>query len=380
MVLFGQAGIGTLLTGEIVGLPDRADGLISAAMFTSLAIALVVGALVSVVVVFVPGFKLSGLDILLLFVGIGLTELFFMSDQIFVGLLQANFRMMRQFLFSILKLVFIIVAAVWLSNEMAIMVSWVIALLVTLIFGESLMWYYGQSSFHRPDFRLLYKLRRRSAHHYMLDMGIQVPTAIMPYLVAVLLSPTSNAVFTVIWMIVSVASIVPGAMATVLFPVIRAEPEQYRSKMMLSLCGSLLFAVGFGLFIFIYSTEILSLFNPVYAKIGDEYFQYLGFGMIGSVVKFHVCAAARINNYMRQAAWWFYYAAFFEFFCVIVGCQLDGLEGLSIWWSVAMLIEGAVMLIVVNPCGVMSHRVQTRIRLDTGTFAENNPVTKINQL
>jgi O-antigen/teichoic acid export membrane protein len=149
-------------------------------------------------------------------------------------------------------------------------------------------------------------------------------------------------------MVVVVASIIPSALAAVLFPAIQAEPHHYRNRMSLSLGVSLLYALAFGLFIFVFSTDILRVFNPAYAAIGGTDLRVLGFGMIGAVIKFHICAAARINNRMREASVSVFLAGLFELACVAIGVHLGGLEGLAVAWMVATLIEAAVLLLV-NP-------------------------------
>jgi O-antigen/teichoic acid export membrane protein len=174
------------------------------------------------------------------------------------------------------------------------------------------------------------------------------PTILLPFLVTVLLSPRANAVFTMLWMVVVVASIVPSTLATVLFPAIQAEPHHYRNRMTLSLSVSLLYALTFGLFIFLFSTDILRVFNPDYAVIGGTDLRLLGCGMIGAVIKFHICAAARINNRMREASVSVFLAGLFELACVAIGVRLGGLAGLALAWMIATLIEAGVLLLV-NP-------------------------------
>lgn len=353
--LIGECGIGTLLTGEIIQQPKRDHGLVSAAILACLSTSLAVGGISLVLSELVSGtlsmLNPRGLDNVWIFIGFGLTGISLMIDQAFVGMLQSGFRMLRQFLFSALKLSFVALVVIWTSDETAILISWSGSLLVSLILIELIMRRFGQTLIHPPDFKLLYMLKRKAAAHYMLDLGMQASTTIMPYLVAVLLSPASNAAFMVIWMIVSVAAIVPSALATVLFPVIRAEPALYRESMRLSLGLSLLFALVFGVFIYMYSLEIMTLFNPTYAQIGDSHLRFLGFGMIGSVVKFHACTAARVKDRMRQASLWFGLASMFELVCVTVGCRMGGLAGLSMGWVAAMLTEGVVLMLMTKPFG-----------------------------
>jgi O-antigen/teichoic acid export membrane protein len=201
---------------------------------------------------------------------------------------------------------------------------------------------------HRPDFTLLSSMKYKVVHHYRLDLGIMTPATLLPYLVTVVLSPSANAVFTVLWMVLVVASLFPGTLATVLFPAIQAEPHHYRKRMSLSLSISLAYAVAFGVFIFLFSTDILRVFNPTYAMIGGGHLRVLGFGMIGTVIKAHICAAARLNDRMRDASVSVFFAALFEFLCVVIGGHFGGLEGLAWAWMTATLTEAGVLLLV-NP-------------------------------
>jgi O-antigen/teichoic acid export membrane protein len=349
--LIGEGGLGTLLTGEIIQWPGREHGLISAAALVVLSISLAAGVIGLTTTELVSTLKANWIDNLLLLIGCGLTGLSVAVDQAFVGMLQSTFRMLRQFSFSVFKLVLIPVTALLFSDVTALLFIWVVALMISLALPELSLQRSGRSLIRRPDFKLLWTLKRKSTDHYMLDLGTMAPGTIMPYLVAVLLSPSSNAAFMVIWMMVSVALVIPGAMASVLFPAIRSEPHQYRDKMLLSLSASLLYATVFSGFIFLYSKEILTIFNPAYGEIGKEHLRLLGLGMFGAVIKFHVCAAARLTNTMRRAALWFCTVGLFELACVAAGAWAAALEGLVIGWATAMMVEAAAMLLLVNPCG-----------------------------
>src|ERR1051326_6638404 len=347
--LLGDAGIGTLLNGEIATWRSRSVGMVSAALIYGGGTALLAGA----VVIWGLGRFLhpTMVDGVLFVIGCCLTAAAAVCDQSLTWMLRAGTRMVRQFAFSGLRVGLLLLALTWAIDESAsILLSWIVSLFLTLIHGEILMRRFGASLVGRPDFQLLYQLRDKAANHYLLDLGTQAPGMIMPYLVAVLQSPSTNAVFTVIWMIFSVASVVPGAFATLLFPIIRADPKQYRDKMILSLSMSLAFAVGFGILIYLFSTQILTLFNPAYGPIENGQLCLIGFGMLGAVIKFHVCAAARLANEMRRASSWFFVGGLLEIMGTIIGSKMGGLMGVSIGWTMAILFEAGLMLLLANPC------------------------------
>ncbi len=346
--LVGEGGLGTLLTGEIIRRPRHQRGLISAAALTGLVLSVAAGGLGVIILGLTSptsgAISGGGFSQLWLIVGSGLTGLCFVIDQAFVGMLRSSVRMARQLLFALCKLGLLAAVASWLADESAILLSWIAAQAVSLAAVEALARKHGGLLIRSPDFRQLRALKRTVAGHYMLDLGIQAPVVIMPYVVTVLLSPTSNAAFSVMWMVVSLASVVPAAAATVLFPVIRAEPEQYRDKMLLSLALSLVFALACGLVIFVYSSAILRVFNPIYAEIAGMSLRFLGFGLMGLVIKFHICTAARVRNSMRVASLWFCIGGLFELAATTIGSRAGGLEGLVIGWAAGVLIEGLVML------------------------------------
>jgi len=349
--LLGEGGFGTLLTGEIVCHPGRERGLIGAAAIATSTLSFTAGGLLLILLNLAPSMLgnlvPSKLSQLWFIIGCALTGLSMVTDQAFVGMLQSNLRMLRQLLFSVCKLVLIVVVALWSGNEAMILLSWVASQMISFAAIEMLMRKRGGSLIQRPDFSLLRGLMPKVVGHYMLDVSIQAPSTILPYLVAVLLSPAINAAFYALWMVLSVMAVIPAALTTVLFPVIRTRPDQYRQKMLLSLGLSLAFASLVSAFVFTYSTELLRLFNPLYADIGGSHLRFLGFGMIGAVVKVHICAGARLSNNMRRASLWFSLGGLFELASAWVGCRIGGLEGLSIYWAAAIVIEGLIMLLSV---------------------------------
>jgi len=351
--IIGESGLDTLLIGEIVRWPARKDGLVSAAILVGVSISLAVGAaslLLAKVALSSTTVQASIADDLVFLIGCGLTGFSMIIDQAFVGMLRGALRMLRQAFYAISRLCLLVFLSLYVTNSLAILGSWVVSLGASLIFGELLMRAYGLSLFHRPDFDLLWRLRRRALDHYLLDLGNVISPVIMPYLVAVVISPASNAEFTMIWLVVQTAALVPSVLATVLFPVLRSEPAKYRNSMRLSLTASLLFAGVFGAFIFFFSHELLRLFSPEYARIGGDDLRLIGFSLLGSVVKYHVTAAFRLSNRMRQLSFWACLAGLIELTAVFIGGKLGGLWGLSTTWSLVMLVEGMAMVLFANPC------------------------------
>ncbi|MDN5001386.1 lipopolysaccharide biosynthesis protein [Bradyrhizobium sp. GCM10027634] len=350
VALLGEAGLGTLLIGEIVRYPGRESGLAAAATCVGGAIAL--GVALSFVfgeALFMPAGPIDGwLEAGLFVLTCMLTALSIVLDQALVGNLRSSGRMVRQLLFSAFKLMLIAGAAyVGFFSSTMIVLTWATGLLASWIALDLLTRGGARRLVALPDFRLLYKLRRKVFDHYALDVASQASGLIMPYLVLVLLSPAINAAFMSIWMLVSVAAMIPAAMATVLFPVVRANSTQSRHDIIVSLTASLLFALICANFIFLYSQQMLALFNPAYPSIAGPSLCFLGFSLVGSTLKFHTCALARLDDRMRKASFWFALGGALELCLAVAGAKLDGLQGLVVGWTLAVIIEGACAAFVI---------------------------------
>jgi O-antigen/teichoic acid export membrane protein len=348
--ILGEAGLGTLLVGEIVRHPGRESGLIAAAACVGVALALGLALLF----VFgetqlvgsrgpIDGWLKAGLFVL----GCGLTAFSNVLDQALVGYLRSSDRMVRQVQFSTFKLMLIAAAAAaGFASDTAIVLTWVAGLLASWI-GLDLLTRGGvRHLVERPDFRLLHALRHKVLDHYALDVSLQASGVIMPYLVLVLLSPTTNAAFVSVWMLVFMASLIPAAMATVLFPVVRANSKQSRHDMLVSMTASLLFSSVCALFVFTYSRQLLALFNPAYPEIAGSSLRFLGFSLLGSTLKFHACTLARLGDKMRKASLWFAFGGLLELGFAVAGAKLDGLQGLVVGWTLAVSIEGVCAALV----------------------------------
>ncbi|MER9228581.1 hypothetical protein NKI39_23665 [Mesorhizobium sp. M0664] len=350
--LLGEGGLGTLLVGEIVRHPGRERGLVAAA--ACVGVALAVGLALSFVFghayldssIGPIGGWFEGVAFVL---GCALTVLGILADQAFVGNLRSTDRMIRQVLFSTSKLMLIAgAAAAGCTSSAAVLLTWVAGLLASFVGVDLLTRGGGRHLVGPPDFQLLHILRRKVVDHYALDVALQAPSVIMPYLVLILLSPTTNAAFVSLWMLISMASSIPAAMATVLFPVVRACPKQSRHDVLVSVAASLLFSLVCAVVVFTFSQQMLAVFNPAYPEIAGSSLRFLGFSLLGSTLKFHACTLARLGDRMRKASRWFALGGLLELCLVIAGAKLDGLQGLVLGWTIAVSIEGACAALILG--------------------------------
>lgn len=347
--LLGEAGLGTLLIGEIVRHPNKTPALVGAVASVGTALA------IGLALLFVFGARFGGSANLIdgwlvgvVFVlGCGLTALITVVDQAFVGSLNSAGRMIQQILFSVFKLT-LIAAVVFVSqtSSTAILLTWVAGLLGSLIGVDLLTRGGARRLVGIPDFRLLHTFRRKVFDHYALDVALQAPGMIVPYLVLVLLSPATTAAFAALWMLISMASVIPAVLATVLFPVVRAGPNKSQHHFRVSLTVSLVFSLACAVFIFFCSEYILDIFNPAYREIAGSSLRLLGFSLLGSTLKFHACALARLGDTMRRASLPFALGGLLELGSMVAGAKLGGLEGLVIGLTIAISIEGLCVVLI----------------------------------
>jgi O-antigen/teichoic acid export membrane protein len=391
--ILGEAGLGTLLMGEIARHQGKGPGLVAAS--ASVGVALAVG-LALLFVFAAPLISSTGLingwfEAVTFVLGCCLTGFSMVVDQAFVANLRSTSRMIRQVLFSVFKLTLIAAAAAagYASNA-AILLTWVAGLLASWIGVDLLTRGSARRLVGSPDFRLLHALRHKVYDHYALDVASQASGVIMPYVVLVVLSPTTNAAFVSLWMLVSMASVIPAVMATVLFPVVRASPKQSAHDMRMSLTASLLFSLVCAAFVFAYSREILATFNPAYPEIAGSSLRFLGFSLVGSTLKFHACALARLGDTMRKASCWFAFGGVLELCLAVVGANLDGLQGLVLGWTLAVSIEGACAALVLasatkldsaaSAVGERPARRRSRLEETPGTATDVSPAFRASRV
>jgi O-antigen/teichoic acid export membrane protein len=343
--LLGEAGLGTLLVGEVATHRNKAPGLIAAAAALGTGLGVVLGlsfALATHHTFAGPG---GWFEVWTFVIGCGLTVLHMVALQALVGNLNGGGRMVGQVLFSVTKLLLIAAAvAVGSRSDAAIVLSWPAGIVASWLCFDVLTSGGARRLVGRPDFGLLHELRHKVVGHYALDVAVQAPGVVMPYVVLVLLSPNTNAAFAAVWMLVSTASTIPAVAATVLFPVVRADPTRYRRDLAVSLTMSLLFSLVCALSVMAYSQQMLGFFNPAYPAIAGTDLRFIGFGLFGLTLKFHLCALARLGDWMHKASRWFAAGGALELAMAVSGAKIGGLEGLVAGWTIAVSIQGAFAL------------------------------------
>ena len=179
--------------------------------------------------------------------------------------------------------------------------------------------------------------------HHALNIALQTPALALPFVVAVVLSPETNAAFFAAWALVNVALLVPASLTTVLYTTGSGEPRLMapRLRLSLALSGGLGLVSGFGLLLF--SPFVLGLFSPAYPALAGTGLKVLGFGVLGVAAKYHYVALKRFAGHMASAAAVVSLGCAVELVATIIGGRLGGLMGLTQGWVAAVTLEALAM-------------------------------------
>ena len=160
----------------------------------------------------------------------------------------------------------------------------------------------GARIWYRPRFDALGRLIGVAFWHYVVNVAATAPTLVLPVIIALLLSPEQNAPFYSAWMLLSLAGVLPAALANVLFSVGSGASSRAASSLRFSLSVSLgvgvVAAVGFWLL----SNVALNMLNPVYADLVGSDLRFLGVSVPLMAVKQHYMAVQRLDGRVRVAA------------------------------------------------------------------------------
>jgi O-antigen/teichoic acid export membrane protein len=354
--MVAEIGLGTMLQGEIPRRQNDAPNLISAALLGSFASAVLFGlAYLSLFALFAPSFASIGAFFstrLLVVVCIAVQTTSTVLDAALMGMLRGTFRLLRNLLFAVTKLLVVLSFAAlvippdWQLN--AIIASWVIGQCLASLALALILRAKAGRIWHRPSSGQLQQLLGVSFWHYFLNAAAAVPSLVLPIVIAVALSPEQTAPFYAAWMLLALAGTIPTALATVLFTLgshtsdKSAASTRFSIRVSLGVC--IVGAIGFWLL----SNVALGVLNPAYPALVGSDLRLLGASLPASAVKVHYMAVQRLNGRVRQAAFVLAAFAVIEIAFAIVGARSAGLSGATGGWVLAMAIEAACLWLTLS--------------------------------
>jgi O-antigen/teichoic acid export membrane protein len=346
----GELGMGTLLIGEVPKIPAAASSLISAALLTvvgSTATLGIVYLLMAARFSFVLGSITGSMANAIFFmVGLSVTGFILVLDQAFVALLRSALQMYRNIAFASIKLALLLGIAFASSievTEAGIFSTWIVGQVASLAVVAAVISHGGRRFWHRPRVSVLRPLLGQVLRHHILNIVIQAPSLLLPFIVTVMLSPQINAAFYAAWTLTNVVLLVPACFCVVLYSVGTREPALFAGRLKFSLGLSTLLGLGAGCALLVLSQFILGLFNPAYPGIAGASLQLLGFGTLGVMLKYHYVMIQRLRYRMMLAAALLALGGALEISAAIAGARYDGLIGLTEAWLIAVAVEAILM-------------------------------------
>jgi O-antigen/teichoic acid export membrane protein len=343
----GMFGLGTMLIGELPRRESR-GGLIMAGIIASFIGSLVLGAGFAIVsLAFGNHFvEISGsLGRMVLFAfGVAITGGTFVFDEATIGLMRGGLQLARNVAVSIAKMAALPACALILHDVfgVGIILSWVLGTIVSLLPVIVMIKRGGSSILHRPDWESFWRLRKVTLAHNWLNLAIATPTKLIPVLVVIVVSPSSNAAYYVASMLASFLFMVPMHLSTVLFAIASAAPKMIAEKLRFVLRMSLLIGIPGGLILGLSSHFVLSVFGSNYASLATGPLWLLIVSYIPGLPNTVYIAVCRATGRVNQAAIFLTVAAVVQMAAIVVGGKLDGLYGLSYGILAVAVLEALV--------------------------------------
>lgn len=347
----GILGLGTLLTGELPRQRGKEVSLISAALILVGGVGACLGIVFAIIAPYLSSDFLilrANIENMALFAaGVSLTAITLVLDQALIGLLRGGLQLWRNTLFAVAKLAALFVAGLWLLHQagLTIYVTWIIGSAFSLVAlaGFALVKGGWSGGIYLPSWRLLRKLGPAALKHHGLNLTLQAPVQILPVLVTVLLSATTNAWFYVSWSVAGVANLVSVALTTALYAVSSAEPLLLARKIRLTLSLAFLASVLANCVLLLSTKQVLELFGHTYAVQAVWSLRILSLESFPFIIKSHYVAVCRIQGRVAPATLFTIATGSLELGGALLGAYLGGLSGLSLGWLTAVCVEAMFM-------------------------------------
>ena len=235
---FAILGLGTLLVGELPRQRGKEASLISAALITVGTVGGCFGIIFAVVGLYLSSdfqiLRVSIGSVALFALGVSLTAITIVLDDAAIGLLRGGLQLSRNTFFAGAKLIAIFVISLWLPyvTGLTIYAAWVIGIAFSLavLVGFVILKVGWPNKNYLPHWGLLRKLGPMALKHHALNSMLSAPALILPVLVTVMLSASTNAWFYISWSIASFGNIVTASLTYTLYAVSSAQPALLARK------------------------------------------------------------------------------------------------------------------------------------------------------
>lgn len=354
MILLSQiaeVGLGTKLAG-VLHTSDRPYALAATALVASgtvaIVIALVFGLFTQSLFPELAPIVSQPLSQLIFVVGVGLSTLGSIVDQLMAAMSQNVRRLMRNAIFALTRIALLpIAAAGFAGGGVAIYAAWVMGL--ALSFGVILL-----PAARRREWAIrplmwapLSRMAGDSMSHHVINLSRTSSLWILPLIVTVMLSKEANASFYVALLLANSIALVASSATFTLYIVAAHDPRILWQQIRFTLTLSLAAVVLGTLLIWILGRFALALFGEGYASSGYPAIVILAATTLPMAVKDHWISLQRISGNVRPAALVALGGLALELSASILGAALGGLAGLAAWRLGAVSLQAAFMAVSV---------------------------------
>ena len=344
-------GLGTLLLGELSQQRGRETSLISTALIIVGGVGGLLGLAFAVAAPHISAdFRALDASVgncALFALGVSLTAITLVLDDVLIGLFRGKLQLWRNGLFAALKLAALLAVSLWVSHVVGLTIyaTWAIGNICSLAFLAVYVLVKrdrgGRS--YLPQWGLMRKLGLPALRHHLLNVTLQAPALILPLLVTVLLSASVNGWFYISWNLSSIANIFSAALTLTLYAAASAEPGTLARKMRLTLSLAFAACVLANLVLLVGTRQILDFFGHSYAEQAAWSLRILSLESFPFIIKNHYIAVSRIQGRLAHAARLTITTSVLELGGATLGALIGGLTGLSAGWFCAMCIEAVFM-------------------------------------
>ncbi len=349
---FCMFGLGTLLITELPRNRGKELSLVGAGLIVVGGASIVIGGLFAFLAPYIsPNLGPLGLNfenIVFFTIGVLMTSITFLIDQCLIGIMKGGVQFWRNALFTTAKLVILVIASIWVANKtgMTIYNAWtlgnIISMIPVIIYviakkGLSLKQYLPNWSFMR-------KLGPAAVQHHILNLILLAPPSALPLVVTIMLHPQDVAWFYVASMMATFLFTIASSLTTVLHAANAADASALAQKARLTMGLSLLIGVAANVVFFFGAPIILRLYGPSYAEHASWVLRILALEVFPLSIKNHYIAVRRIRDQIVNAMIPIAIGSILELVIAAIGAHLGGLNGLSIGWLAATMLEATFML------------------------------------
>lgn len=344
----GMIGLGTLLINELPRRRSSGGPMLTTALITGAAAAVVLWLCVELVAQVAGGiFPAESTSLLrsaTFAVGVALTTSTSILDWALIGLLRGGVQLWRNVSFAGSKLLLLPALALLLvrANEGTILLSWVVGLALSLAVVAVILLREGHGMLYRPHWRWLGNLGGETLKHHVLNLSISGSRMLLPVLAASLVSAKANAAFYVAWMLVGMGLMIPTHFSTVLQAVGNREPDRLAERLRFSLRLSLLLGATFTIAIALAAPLFLDIFGSYYRHEAVLTLRILALAVCPLAYKLHFVAVGRVRLRVGRTAIQMLMGGMLEVGLAALGAMVAGIDGLAAGFVAAVIVQAVL--------------------------------------